>query len=281
MRKWLAFAVQIPFVAMMWAGCSGDDTSGDAGDAAQDVKLDKKPLPDTGTGELPPGCTPSDVSISDLYWTPPATPNPTACTDTQIADYYTNCLPGSGTSCSTWESVQANADCATCLITQESASAWGPLIAVPNNVVYANIGGCIALVTGDTSSTGCGALAWEASQCTDMACSDNCIGAAFTDYQACTQAARTGTCAPEVNAECDLSDAGAVNAACNLNASTFQDLFLSIGKVFCGGGATDAGTDAATDASTDASTDAATDATTTDAATDATTTDAATDATTE
>ena len=27
MRKWLAFGIQVPFVAMMWVACSGDDTT--------------------------------------------------------------------------------------------------------------------------------------------------------------------------------------------------------------------------------------------------------------
>lgn len=270
MRKWLALAIQVPVLAMVWAGCNGGDDTADAGDAALDVKAEKKPI-DVNVPEEPLGCVPSNVSSSDLTWTPPAAANATACSDQQISDYYADCLnPNAPTgACTTWQGITANANCAKCLVTQESASAWGPLIAVPNNVLYANIGGCIALETGDTTSSGCGAKAWQASQCEDLSCSNNCAGSAFTDYQACTQAAATGTCAPEIAAECDLSDAGAIYATC-VNHQDFQSYFLAIAPVFCGGYSADAGAgDAGSDASTDAATDAPSDAM--DDASDATT----------
>jgi len=258
MRKLLALGFVVPFAVGAWVGCNGGgDDNTDGGDAALDVKAEKAPL-DVVQPEAAPGCVPGTVNPSDLSWTPPATPDASACSDQQIQDYYTNCLPGTGNSCTTWEGVTANANCAKCLITSESASAWGPLISVPNNVVYANAGGCIALEQGDTSSSGCGAKAWEASQCEDLACSDNCSGSTFQEYQACTQSAATGTCASEIAAECNLADAGNV-APCNLGATTFQDLYVSIATVFCGGFPADAGTTDAGDAGTDAS-DAATDA---------------------
>ena len=263
MRKWLALAVQVPFFAMMSvAACSGDNNNPpDAGDSSvQDVKADKKPVESGPTPEAGPTCTPSDVNAADLTWTPPRPINPTGCSDAQIAGYYAACLNG-GSGCSTFEGAANNKACVACINSNITDSAFGPLIAVPNNVVYANIGGCIALVSGDTSSSGCGAKSWEASECEDKACSDNCVGAQFTDYQNCTKAAASGTCANEEKAVCDLSDAGNVTAACNLNASTFQDLYTAITTVFCGGypadaGVSDAGSDAASDAASDASTDA-------------------------
>jgi len=260
MRKLLAFGVSIPFFGMMTvAACSGDSTNNsDAGDSSmvQDVKSEKKPVESGPPVEAGPTCSPSDVNQADLTWTPPRAINPSGCSDAQIAGYYAACLNG-GSGCSTFEGAAANKNCVACINSQITDSAYGPLIAVPNNVVYANIGGCIALTTGDVSSTGCGAKAWEASECEDKACSDNCVGAQFADYQKCTNAAASGTCANEVKAECDLSDAGSV-AACNLNASTFQDLYTSITTVFCGGYPADAGppSDGGTDAASDATADA-------------------------
>ena len=62
MRKWLALAIQLPFLAMVWAGCNGDNSGqGDGGDAALDVKPDKKVLPDTGPVETGPVCAPSST----------------------------------------------------------------------------------------------------------------------------------------------------------------------------------------------------------------------------
>ncbi len=264
MRKWLALGVQVPFVAMLCAAaCGGDDSSNpDASDSsAADVKADKKVLPDTGGPvEAGPTCSPSDVNAADLTWTPPRPINPTGCSDAQITGYFNACLNG-GTTCAAFEGASANTACVACINSQSTDSAYGPLIAVPNNVVYANTGGCIALVTGDVTSSGCGAKTWEASECEDKACSDNCAGAQFADYQKCTSAAAQGTCADEEKAICDLSDAGNVTAECNLNASTFQDLYTSIATVFCGGYPADAGVpDSGTDASTDASSDATADA---------------------
>ena len=244
MRKWLALGVSVPFFAMLCvSACSGDSNNpGDAGDSstATDVKPDKKPIESGPPQEAGPTCTPTDVNAADLTWTPPRPINPSGCSDAQIAGYYAACLNG-GSGCSTFEGATANKACVACINSLSTDSAYGPLIAVPNNVVYANIGGCIALVTGDTSSTGCGAKAWEASECEDKACSDNCQGAQFADYQKCTNAAAQGTCANEVKAQCDLSDAGNVTDMCNLNAGSFQDLYTSIATVFCGGYPADAG----------------------------------------
>jgi hypothetical protein len=259
MRKWLALAVQVPFFAMMSvAACSGDNNNNtDAGDSSVvDVKTDKKPTEAAPPQEAGPTCSPSDVNAGDLTWTPPRPINATGCSDAQIAGYYAACLSG-GSGCSTFEGAAANTACVKCINSNITDSAYGPLIAVPNNVVYANIGGCIALVSGDVTSSGCGAKAWEASECEDKACSDNCVGADFATYQKCTNSAASGTCATEEKAVCDLSDAGNVTAMCNLNASTFQDLYTAITTVFCGGYADDAGvTDGGADGAADASTDA-------------------------
>jgi len=244
MRKLLALAVQIPFFAMMSMAACGDNggnNDGGSDGAPIDVKAEKKPIESGPLPETGPTCSPSDVNAADLTWTPPRPINPTGCSDAQIAGYFAACLNG-GSTCSTFEGAQANKACVACINSNITDSAYGPLIAVPNNVVYANIGGCIALVSGDVSSTGCGAKAWEASECEDKACTDNCQGATFADYQKCTNAAASGTCANEEKAVCDLSDAGNVTAACNLNASTFQDLYTSITTVFCGGYPADAGT---------------------------------------
>ena len=57
-------------------------------------------------------------------------------------------------------------------------------------------------------------------------------------------------------------DAGNITDTCNLNAGTFQELYVSIATVFCGGHPADAGVgDAGTDSGTqDAASDAIADA---------------------
>jgi len=269
MRRWLALSFQVPFVAMMWAACSnGPSQPGDSGPdvtTTMDAAPDKKMPPDVGVPDTGPTCMPSaTVNMSDITWTPPRSPNPAGCSDVQIQDYYTQCLPGTGT-CNTW--ITENMSCYTCLFsTAYKDSSFGPIISNGSGVVYANIGGCIALELGDTSSTGCGAHEWELSECEDLACSANCPvtsdPSSFTAYQACTSTAETGVCDSYYTSLCDLSEAGAALAPCNLSASTFEDLYISIATVFCGGYPADAGppTDGGSEASTDASTDAVADA---------------------
>ncbi len=267
MRKWLAFTIQVPFIAMVWAGCSGDDTSTDAGDAqVQDVKAEKKPVPETGPDDSGPVCpTPmSTIDTSQVKWVPPATPNATACSDVQIQSYYDSCFGANATTQTCQAFQTASANCYKCLLTPQTAPAYGALIAI-GGVDYANTAGCVALLTGDTSASGCGAKSQFVTQCEDLACSANCPvtdNASFALYQQCTQAADGSVCKPYVDAECDLSDAGNVFATC-LNHQDFESFYLAVAPVFCGGYPADAGTDAgSTDASTDATDDGATDAST-------------------
>ena len=280
MRKWLAFGITVPFVAMMWAGCNGGDDTTDAGDAAQDVKIDKKPLPETSVPDTGPTCpTPyATIDTSQVTWVPPITPNPTACSDVQISTYFDACLGTNSSSqaCNAFVQSSTNATCLGCLVTNSNASAYGALISV-GGVDYANISGCIAIVTGDTSATGCGAKSEAVTQCESLACGDLCPvtdNASFALYQQCTQSADSAVCKSYVDAECDLSDAGAVYAEC-VNHSGFQDYYTALAPIFCGGYATDGGV---SDAGTDAAT---TDAATTDAADDGATTDAADDGATD
>jgi hypothetical protein len=278
MRRWLAFTVQLPFVAMIWAACNSDNgTNNDASTdvtTTTDAAADKKTLPDTG-GPMPDtgsSCMPGMPVVADITWTPPRPPNPAGCSDAQIQGYFTACLPGTSTSCMPW--IGSNMDCYNCLFsTAYKDSTFGPIISNGGGVVYANTGGCIALELGDTSSTGCGATTWELSECEDLSCSVNCPlnngdPNAFMEYQACTTDAETSTCDSyytkyEACASGQIAEAGAALAPCNLGASTFQDLYTSIATVFCGGYPADAGpppTDGGSDAAAEASTDAAADA---------------------
>ncbi len=272
MRKWLALGVQVPFIAMMWVACSSDNTgTGDGGDASQtqDVKAaDKKVIPDVSVPEEGPGCAPSaTIDTSKLTWSPPIPSN--ACSAQQITDFNANCFDSTTAStakCTAWTGTTANKACAGCMETSESVPNYGAIIDTGHGVVYANIGGCIAIVAGDLTAGGCGAKFWATSQCEDLDCADNCPitdNASFTAYQQCTTAAATGACKVYADAECDTSpDAGVIYTKCSLpltTAKNFSDLVLAYGPVFCGGLPDDGGTstdggssDAASDAPVDA-----------------------------
>jgi hypothetical protein len=270
MRKLLAGAISISFVGLFFAACSGDNANSDASaDGTVDAIIDnKKPLPETSTNDVATGtCSPSaTIDTSQITWVPPITPEPSGCSSVQVSDYYNDCLGTSATSttCQGFTNNAANATCNTCLIsTYDKDTKYGALIQI-GGVDYANIAGCIAILTGDVSSTGCGAKNQAVTDCETLACSSSCPAVtdqtSFTEYTDCTTAADSAVCASYVTAECDLQDAGtdgsaAAYATCE-NQASFEDYYNTMAVVFCGGYAvSDAGTDAG-DASTDAAIDA-------------------------
>ena len=267
MRKLLALVIQVPLALSVYGACNGGGDTGDAGDGATDVRAEKPPL-DTGVPDTGPTCAPAPVNASSISWTPPRAPNASACSDKQISDYYTACYSSTATNttCSAWTNLNANKPCQTCMVSTEGMDTeFGPLISTGHGVIYANIAGCIAIEQNDLSATGCGAKYWAANQCEDLSCADNCpiVSGDQTTFQAyvqCTTDAASSECKTYEDAQCDLSDAGAILAACAINSnSKFQDYFLAIGAVMCGGYPADAGppSDGGSDASaTDASADA-------------------------
>lgn len=270
MRKSLAAFVSVSFVAFVFAACSGDDNKTDGGgDATTDVVTEKKPLPEASNNDVNTGaCSPSaTIDTSKVTWVPPNAAAPTACSATQVAGLYNGCYLSTSTSstCQAFTGNAANATCYKCMVSTFGAdTSYGALIQI-GGVVYANIAGCIALVTGDTSGTGCGAKNQAVTDCETLACQDNCPSVTdqttFTEYTNCTTAADKGACDTYVTAECNLQDAGADGSAtayatCE-NHSSFQDYYNAMAAVFCGDYAvSDAGTDAASDATNDATNDA-------------------------
>jgi hypothetical protein len=239
MRKWLVLFVQVPFVALMWSACGGGDNNN--ADAAADVTTpdtapDKKVTPDApaDTNNL---CGPTAVDATSVTWTHPRAIQPYGCSAQQIQDYIAICIDGTNTtiSCTAWAT--ANATCNTCVYSQDSDSIYAATIYMTTSqYIYANVGGCIALLTGDSSDTGCGAKAWKATECEDSACSA-CMTDA--DYNTCTATSDTGTCATFVNAQCDLTDAGAASPC--VVGTTPDESFTAVATVMCGGYAADAG----------------------------------------
>ena len=179
----------------------------------------------------PPICpTPADVSS----FTPPAFTPPVvhkgACTSQQIQDLYTACFSGSSTQCSTF--TQANQTCASCVMTTPQSP--GPLVAVSTGIIELNIAGCVAIVTGDSSSTSCAARIQANQDCEGAACNAQCPvsdSQSFQDYQKCIQTAEAGGCSKYAQAECAL-DAGA-SAQCT-GFVAFQTGYDYMAPLFCG-----------------------------------------------
>ena len=107
-------------------------------------------------------------------WSPPTGYPRSDCTPSQIAAIWKDCYSEHDEeACRDDRFVYAA--CAVCLVTKEDAPSLGPLIERSHRISV-NIGGCLALETGDTTAAGCGG-AWGAYEdCYWSACLDRCWG---------------------------------------------------------------------------------------------------------
>jgi hypothetical protein len=257
-------------------GCSSSSNSGnnnnptDSGTSTTDASHpgthpDASPV--SGDDSSTPGddggsaaCAPADETGFKPTWHA-AKPAASQCTQAQI-DAYHQCLKDGQTqqspaSCAPFgtNATTANKNCVTCILTQDTAAAYGPIV-VHKGTIEMNVPGCLAVATNDPQGTGCAGKYQAASECRLASCAANCPvtdDASFQAEQSCEQAAAAGTCKSfEDAAACadGLVEAGGAPAAC-LSGQSFDDLYNAIVPIFCGGAA------AADGGSNDAATDAA------------------------
>jgi hypothetical protein len=226
-------------------GCSsspnpgGDDGGPDTGNTPDVVRRDVV-VPETGTTPMCP--TPADVS----GFTPPTKVHDynapqQKCTNAQIAGFYAACLDSNAPmgACTNWSNMASDAagsnkDCGACLVTSNTASKYGPVIA-GQGVVSLNIAGCLA----NAGAATC-ALSYEINDaCVDAACEEQCPvsdNASFAKYQQCRTNAQNGGCkkyADKVDQDCP-ADAGAVVTCTDF--ADFQAGFTAFAKIFCNPG---------------------------------------------
>jgi hypothetical protein len=230
-------------VTCLAVGCSNPplpavEAGADAGDAALDVKPDR---PDVVVPPVDGGsCAPGPVTGFVSSWTPP-TPAQDACSGAQIDQFAADCLdPNTATTqkCQAFENMYAK--CSTCLITGENAASYGVAIQSSNGVLTLNVGGCLALTTGDASVNGCGAKYEAVRQCDGFSCDTNCPlpdgdNAAFQAYLKCLQGAEGTVCKSVASARCADPDGGPA-AACKLGGGSFTANFKALAPIFCSSG---------------------------------------------
>jgi hypothetical protein len=158
----------------------------------------------------------------------------------------------------------ASPACLGCMVGPDSTRSWGPIVVSSlTPFEYGNFAGCLALLTGDQSSNGCGALQQAARVCTEMACTGPSCPA-LTPYELdriaqCVTDATGSVCASYQTAElacvADLVNAGgpSADAVRYCSQATYGDegaFYRALGVVFCvsppggvlrDGGANDAG----------------------------------------
>jgi hypothetical protein len=198
--------------------------------------------PDGGLTGLPTdanACTPGNVQtfVSPGYRS--ANPVVGACTQDQINQYFTACFaPGSTTAmCSAFTQAPINATCSSCVVTNASASAYGPLVST-GALIQSNVAGCIEL--SEPSLLICAKSVQAKSACEAAACAANCPVSAtdpstLAAYNACAGAAAGGVCnGPSYQAPClNVMDAEA-GAYVGCLAASFTDFYEYAVPLFCG-----------------------------------------------
>ena len=199
-------------------------------------------------------CHPGSVEtfVAPAY-RPATSPGRGACDPMLISDYYASCLappqsepdaaPGASKSrCDGF--AQSHPDCAACITTAESASAYGPLVLV-DGFVQANVAGCVEVE--DPSDRLCAMAQQALSDCELWACAVNCPvtdQVSFAAYGACAAQADANGCqayyaaAQCLSAEVEAGDAGAEKACL---APDFMTFYSAIVPMFCGALQSDGG----------------------------------------
>lgn len=184
-------------------------------------------------------CVPAAVDAAFVF-TPP-NPQRSACTAAQIQTANEDCNPTLTTAaCRAFLSDPANALCIDCALSLASNRTWGALVDYPNDIVYANVSGCVATVSGDSGPGSC-AYALQALQtCTWESCETQCPSGAtpagVMAFNQCTAEAESSICARQAQAASCLSDYPACHYA------SFEAYVLALGAFFCSAAA-DAGVD--------------------------------------
>jgi hypothetical protein len=172
----------------------------------------------TGGDSGPSGCY-AATPFTAVPWAPPsAFPDP-ACTSAQIAGYLA-CFP----SCAAFRSDPNNAACLSCVETDVSAAAHGPVITSGGQPVEINFGGCQAHQDGNPSAGSCGNQANNANDCASVECS-TCSdfaspqpGGATARCEALAFGASGSCSADQVTSSCsgELQDGGVAESCDNL-----------------------------------------------------------------
>jgi hypothetical protein len=243
-------------IGVLVYGCSsssngGTTTGDDAGGA-----MDGSGMHDSAPADAHPGdahmeaavaCAPGDVSgfMAPAYVH--AHQQTGACTDQQIADFYSKCLDTTTRLKADCDALKAAAPtCTGCIEVPSTAATWGATF-TRSGVIWVNVGGCMELL-GGADGLACAKLNQAASACNDAACAPTCPvtdDASFQLYEACIQQSAANGCMSmeQQAAACEttisMGDGGAVICT---QGSVFQDFYNGIVPIFCGGGGTaDAG----------------------------------------
>jgi hypothetical protein len=158
------------------------------------------------------------------------------CTTDQLTAFYAACIDpataGLATCQAFSQSDAANAACAACVVTPESASNYGPLID-QGSLITENVGGCIELT--DPNGLPCAKSQQALGGCELAACEANCpVHDDTSALDECTAAAAMAGCemfADQASCVLDIAEAGTSTACVS---ATFRDFYDAVVPLFCG-----------------------------------------------
>jgi hypothetical protein len=242
------------------SGSSGVGSGADAAAEAARVAAEAGVLDDGAVeaGPLPLPCPEPLSGAPNAPWKAPETA-PGSCVPGEWDAIASACAGDDAAACDLAK--QQHARCWGCAYSRKNDEAFGAVIA-SNGIIFPNVGGCVALETGDASRDSCASTLGTAVFCAYLACGRCAAGAAA----ACRTAVQaTGACASAralAEACLDGSDAGAdggaeggvdgstadgglrrIAIACGLDAPAAEAIVVAR---FCGGSA-DGGADAGGD----------------------------------
>jgi hypothetical protein len=229
-------------ISVATPGPSGDDT------ANPDAGFDAAATADSGGGVTPEAsaCLPGDVATYHPVYHSPAV-QPQACNgDPTLVDaFFDACLGGDRSDALCMAFRSANPDCAACIVTPESAMAYGPIVD-HGAFVTANVAGCIEVeveAAADAGPSGsdtfsCAKAVDALEGCELAACEANCpvsssSPASLSQYQACTAAADGAGCRTFAGATaCTFPDSG-VGVPQTCTQSDFGAFYRDVVPLFC------------------------------------------------
>lgn len=222
---------------------SGRDTGVEEDDAGedQDASVTTKDAGKKDSSVVTTTCSPGSITSFSPTWKAPKAIHSTACTaaNAQLAvdcAFDPNADP---TTCNAFAASTANDACRQCVYSAPTDSTYGPIVIDSNNIGSLNYAGCVAALSGNTTSTGCGAKVQAATQCEVAACSScadpSASQQALDNYNTCRTDAAAGVCTTYDTAQScadTLTATGGSAAAC-VNGSTFVLLARNLAKIFC------------------------------------------------
>ena len=141
--------------------------------------------------------------------------------------------------CDAFDRDPKNATCLSCLLTPASDKSYGAAVIQSDHRLYPNYPGCVALLEGDESDTGCAAKLAAYLYCREAVCF--ACGATQSLHDACFVETDATECSAYRAA--DVCAAAPRYAVCDEYPS-FAEGFLAMGKLFCVTGLPTNGADA-------------------------------------